>query len=338
MSSYRLKERGNQGKCPYFDTIYKLFYHSDKRRKNGKEDREIMLTEEKLLRGVVDFHVHVEPSFMERYCDFVELCYMAEKYGYKAIGHKDHHYGSGALAAMIKKHFFGESDLEVLGTVALNETVGGMNRMVLETNIAFGAKAVWLPTTSAANHIEFMKTKAGGFPTASKGPACSPKPVYFTDENGDLNEETVKMFEVIRDHPGVALGSGHGTPAETDAMVRKAVELGIQDRFFVDHPYGIILAPWDDIIRWARQGVMIEFVAGMTVGPDCALTLEEMAHYIKEIGPERCIILSDLGQKNAGNPVERYGAFLMDLHRAGVSEDDIRMMTSHNPGKMIGIV
>jgi len=52
------------------------------------------VTEEKLLHGVVDFHIHCEPSFMERACDFVELCYRADKAGYRAVAHKDHNYGS----------------------------------------------------------------------------------------------------------------------------------------------------------------------------------------------------------------------------------------------------
>lgn len=295
------------------------------------------MTEEKLLRGVVDFHIHSEPSFMSRACDFVELCYLAEKAGYRAVGHKDHHYGSAAMADMIKKHFFADSPMVITGSFCMNETVGGMNPMVLESNLTFGAKAVWFPTTSAANHIEFMKRKVGGFPKAVKGPKDQPKPVTLIDSEGSLIPEAVRALEILKEYPGVAIGSGHGTPAEIDALVNKCVELGIQDRFFADHPYGIILAPWEDIIRWADQGAIIEFVAGMTVGPDCALPFETMVEYMKIIGPERIILVSDLGQKNMGNPIEAYGNFLLRLYNAGISEDDIRMMTSYNPGKMIGL-
>lgn len=296
-----------------------------------------MITEESLLRGVVDFHVHTEPSFMPRACDFVELCYLAEKAGYRSIGHKDHHYCSAAMAGMIKKHFFADSPLNITGSFAMNETVGGMNPMVLESNLTFGAKAVWFPTTSAANHIEFMKKKVGAFPKTVRGPKDDPKPVTLIDAEGKLIPEAERALQILKDWPGVAIGSGHGTPAEVDALVNRCVELGIQDRFFADHPYGIILAPWDQIIEWSKKGVMIEFVAGMTLGADCALPLEEMAEYMKIIGPEHVILLSDLGQKNMGDPVAAYGRFLMDLHRAGISEEAIRVMTSENPGRMIGL-
>lgn len=297
----------------------------------------MMITEESLLKGVVDFHVHSEPSFMSRACDFVELCMMASKAGYKAIGHKDHNYGSAAMASIIKKYFFKDDPLTIVGSFAMNETVGGMNPMVLETQLTFGAKAVWLPTTSAANHIEFMATKTSGFPKTVIGPKDEPTPVHFIDEDGNLSHEVIKSLEILKQYPGVAIGSGHGDPKETDAIIRKAVDLGIADRVFADHPYGIVLAPWDDIKKWADMGVKIEFVAGMTCGDDVALPLDDMAYYMKEIGPEKCILVSDLGMKKMGNPIEGFGHFLMQLHRAGISEDDIRLMTSYNTGKMIGL-
>lgn len=294
------------------------------------------MTEEKLLNGVVDFHVHCYPSFMERACDFVELCYMAEKAGYKAIGHKDHNYASAGLAGEIKKHHFAESPLQIFGTLAMNQSVGGMDPLVLESALTFGTRAVWFPTVSAKNHIEFTQ-RVAGFPKAVSGPQTKPDPVVLIDEEGKLIPQAEEALKILARYPDVAIGSGHGSPDEIDALVAKCVELGIANRFFVDHPNEIIEAELNDMIRWAKQGAVIEFVAGMSVPPAEAFPLDTMIEYIRAIGVEHVVLLSDLGQKNKGNPVEVYGKFLKGLYDHGVSEDDIRYMTSYLPGKLVGL-
>lgn len=294
------------------------------------------MTKGKLLQGVVDFHIHCEPSFMERTCDFVELCHMAEKAGYKAVAHKDHYYSSGAMAAQIKKSLFPDSPLQIFGTLAMNEPVGGLNPIALETYLTFGARVVWFPTISAKNHIDVM-SKLSGFPAPAKGPKKPLTPISFTDENGKLTPEMLEAFEVLARYPNVAIASGHGNVSEVDAMVDRCVEMDIADRFFVDHPNEIINAEVDDMIRWAKKGVKIEFVAAMSIPPIVAITAPELVEHIKAIGVENVLIVSDLGQKNKGNPIEAYGEFLMQLHSNGMVEDDIRYMTSQLPSKMIGL-
>ncbi|MGN0968986.1 MAG: DUF6282 family protein [Oscillospiraceae bacterium] len=294
------------------------------------------MTEEKLLQGVVDFHVHCYPSFMERACDFVALCYLAEKAGYKAIGHKDHNYASAGLASEIKMNRFADSPLQIFGTLAMNQSVGGMDPVALESALTFGTRAVWFPTVSAKNHIDFT-AKVAGFPKAVSGPKTKPDPIVLTDSEGELIPQAAEALKILARYPNVAIGSGHGSPAEIDALVKRCVELGIADRFFVDHPYEIIEAELDDMIRWARQGAVIEFVAGMSVPPTENFPLDTMIEYIRAIGVEHVILLSDLGQKNKGDPVAVYGKFLKGLYDHGLHEDEIRYMTSYLPGKMIGL-
>lgn len=294
------------------------------------------MTEEKLLQGVVDFHVHCYPSFMERACDFVELCYSAERAGYKAIGHKDHNYASAGLASEIKKNRFANSPLQIFGTLAMNQSVGGLDPVALESALTFGTRAVWFPTVSAKNHIDFT-AKVAGFPKAVKGPQTPLEPIVLIDEHGELTPEAAGALEILARYPNVAIGSGHGCPAEIDALVKRCVELGIVNRFFVDHPYEILGASLDDMIRWTRQGAIIEFVAGMSVPPTENFSVDTLIEYVRAIGVEHVIFLSDLGQKNKGDPVGVYGSFLKKLYDRGLSEDEIRYMTSYLPGKMIGL-
>lgn len=297
------------------------------------------MTAESLLKGVIDFHVHAEPSMMERACDFVELCYLAEKAGYRAVAHKDHNYASAGLAQQIKKHLFPNSPLQIFGTIALNHAVGGLNPAVLETALDFGTKVVWFPTVSAKNHIEFFEKKAqkNGLFQRKKEASYALEPILLIDDNGELTEETVRLLELLAKYPDVVIGSNHGYPAEIDALIDKCDELGILDRFFVDHPNEIIGADLDTIIRWAKRGATIELVAAMSVPPTVAITVEETAEYVRAIGPEHIVFASDLGQANRGNPVAAYGKFLLDLYNCGISEDDIRYMTSTKPAQMMGL-
>src|SRR3546814_5522009 len=45
-------------------------------------------------------------------------------------------------------------NVDLLSGVALNNSVGGINRYAVDHSIKLGGRIVWMPTFSAANHIE----------------------------------------------------------------------------------------------------------------------------------------------------------------------------------------
>ena len=69
--------------------------------------------------------------------------------------------------------------MRIFGSIALNNSVGGVNPYVVEAAINFGVKIVWLPTVSARQHMEFHKA-GGAFPSTRV--ALQEQPITLTDE------------------------------------------------------------------------------------------------------------------------------------------------------------
>ena len=87
----------------------------------------------------------------------------------------------------------------------------------------------------------------------------------------------------------------------------------------------------------AAMGAWIEFVYNALIGAGKEFEFADYARAIREIGPEHCILSSDLGQ--AGNPLHPDGlaAFFAGLKAAGVPDAQIKLMSPTNPAKALGM-
>lgn len=98
------------------------------------------MLESRLLQGCCDIHLHVAPSLIPRSADIVTVARQAEAAGYRAIVIKDHHYNSAPACDQIQRYLFNGSPLRIFGSIALNNSVGGVNPYVVEAAINFGVK------------------------------------------------------------------------------------------------------------------------------------------------------------------------------------------------------
>ena len=87
----------------------------------------------------------------------------------------------------------------------------------------------------------------------------------------------------------------------------------------------------------AAQGAYLEFVYNALIGPNREFTFAEYAKAIHEVGPEHCILASDLGQ--AANPIHTVGliAFFAGLKQAGITQAEIDLMAKTNPARALGL-
>jgi hypothetical protein len=87
----------------------------------------------------------------------------------------------------------------------------------------------------------------------------------------------------------------------------------------------------------AGLGAYIEFVYNALIGPNKEFTFADYAKAIREVGPEHCIVSSDLGQ--AGNPLHPDGlaAFFKGLKNAGFTQAEIDLMSKTNPARALGL-
>jgi len=86
-----------------------------------------------------------------------------------------------------------------------------------------------------------------------------------------------------------------------------------------------------------REGAYIELDYGGLLGTPPELRIEDYAKAIRQIGPQFCILSSDLGQ--AGNPLHPDGlaAFYEALRKQGFTQAEIDLMSKTNPARALGL-
>jgi len=58
---------------------------------------------------------------------------------------------------------------------------------------------------------------------------------------------------------------------------------------------------------------------------------------MRRVGPQFCIVSSDLGQKGNALPVDGFAAFLLALRSKGLSAADVDRMSKENPAKLLSL-
>src|SRR5437763_10773800 len=160
----------------------------------------------KLLVGAIDLHCHSGPAAMPRILDHHEALMDCANARFSALLYKDHFYLGCAHAVMLEK-LFPDTGVKLFSGIALNNASGGINPHAVNHAINIGAKIVWMPTLSAANHIEKAATEAKSFPKTAKK-MLDPIPLSALDVNGRVSEETKEVLDLIAEGD-IILAGGH---------------------------------------------------------------------------------------------------------------------------------
>ncbi len=289
---------------------------------------------EHIPKGLCDMHLHLAPSLIPRDCDIAEMAAMAKDAGYRAIVAKDHHALTAPLCGQLKKHLFADADIDIFGSFCMNNATGGLNPYTAEAAICWGIKILWLPTCSAARHIDRLGTGGKkGFPgtnvTIHEGPLVLTKP------DGTLKDEVIRIIELVAQAPSVTLATGHASAEEVNAVVEKAAELGVK-HILVDHPTFCVEASLEQMRHWVELGAVLEHVGAICdASTACYQPPADIAEVIRATGVEHTLLSSDYGQLKLGNPIAGMNAFLGSLKEYGFTDDEIRTMCCDNPGKLL---
>ena len=101
-----------------------------------------------LLRGAFDTHMHISPDVVERITDDISLARKFQELGMAGFVLKSHYGSTAERAAVVRAAVPG---VQVLGAIALNRAVGGINPLAVEIAAREGARTVWLPTVDSVN-------------------------------------------------------------------------------------------------------------------------------------------------------------------------------------------
>ena len=278
------------------------------------------------LRGLIDLHIHTAPDVRPRSLDDIEAARQAAAAGMKAIVLKSHVTLTADRAAIAQRVVGGTGQSPVgislvLGGVALNRTVGGLNPAAVDAALRVGARLIWLPTSSAVTTSPSWEGQPGLSVVDDLG-----RPLLVLEE----------ICRLVRQADAV-LATGHVPPVEIAAVVHVARASGLE-RVLITHADSPINAvPLDQQRELARAGAVLERTYLSARREHGAARLDEVAAHIRATGIEANALATDFGQAENPPPVEGLRAFLDALAARGFSGDDLARLAGANAARLLGI-
>lgn len=271
------------------------------------------------LTGVIDIHSHCDPDSIPRSIDAIDLARLARSRGMRGLVLKNHFEPTASLAYIVRKEVPG---IEIFGGIDLNRTVGGINPAAIEQMIHVKGgwgRVVWMPTFDAEHDTLAADHPRRRVPVA---------------HDGELLPEVKEVIALVAKYQ-LTLETGHSSPEEGLLIVREARRQGVQ-HIVVTHAMAVGMTI-PQMQEAARLGAYLEFVYNALIGPGKKFEIRDYAQAIRAVGVQSCILASDLGQ--AGNPLPPDGlsAFFSDLLKEGFSGAEIKLMSSTNPARVLGL-
>jgi hypothetical protein len=288
------------------------------------------------IQGAYDLQVHVAPDVIERRIDDVTLATEFLARGLKGFVLKSHYFPTAERAQVVSRTVPG---IEAFGALVLNHAVGGLNPVAVELSGRSGAKIVWMPTVDAANETagrpDGPNKKLPFWAEIQRdlaGLGISPPPITVLDEEGELTPAARSCLELIGKHDMV-LATGHLGRREILALVRAARDLRLQKVLVTHAEFPSQNLSADEQLELADLGACIEhcFTTMHTGKAPWDIVLDS----IRRVGPERCLLSTDLGQTINPPVSDGFAMFSQTLLDAGFSIPEIRRMAVTNSSALM---
>lgn len=329
-------------------------------------ERSMELPQE-LLRGAIDIHVHAGPHLKSshRRVDPFQAAEEAKAAGMRAIVYMDVFQNSAGTAWLVSRIVPG---IDVFGGIILNTCHGGLNPRAVKTAMHYGGGAKFI---SFGAHSTYFKTSTEGrlvdgkpvllkdlYPKFAKQELTRAIRIPLEDP---ISLELEEILQLIADNPHIFLNTGHVSGAEALRLVDLAEQFGIKKVLVaglaVDE---LTLAQQKEV---AKRGAFLERSFAQYVGtegiPKTHYYVESeymdellydpnnpqkrpgglrgLGDQIRAIGPENFILDTDYGQYSLSTPVEGMRQFISCLLDMDFGLDEIRMMISLNPARLLGL-
>ena len=274
------------------------------------------------LKGAIDIHVHSDPDSAPRVIDADDVARQAKAAGMRAVVLKSHWAETASLAYMVRKMVPG---FEAFGGITQDLAIGGINieavKHMADMKGGYG-RVVWLPTFDAENNVK------------GKGPFVR------VSENGKLLPSVLALLDYVATRKQLMLETGHVSAEEALMVIKAAKARGIAHVVATHGMTGPTNLSVAQAKEFAGLGGYIEFVYGAVEEKGSKTTLANYAEWMKAVGPEHCIMSTDLGgARPYPRPLPTAGMleYMQKLHALGVSVADINLMAKTNPAKALGL-
>lgn len=278
-----------------------------------------------LLAGSIDMHIHFGPDKKPRR-DAMQVAMAAQEAGMRGVVLKSTSFPTNPVAAVTK---YVAPDVQCFGSVTLDyEVTGGINEytpLLLENQAKQGAKVLWMPAFSAAYARKFIPGKEG-------------TGICIIDQDGNLIPEIIPLLEIVKKYDMV-LATAHISYEEADALLTKAHEMGIQ-KMIVTHPFSDVI--WDPMtleqtLHLVSLGAYAEFCYLSCTPMNGREDPEFYLNMMRAIGPEHCIMSTDMAQITDPVPAEGMRQYIAHMLQYGATKEEVEWMVKKNPAKLLSL-
>lgn len=278
-----------------------------------------------IVEGAYDLHVHVAPDVPRRRIDDVTLAHRFAELRLAGFGLKSHYTSTAERASIVSGV---EHDVRAIGTITLNQAVGGMNALAVEIAAREGARIVWMPTVDSPAETAGRIEPGPG----DKVPlwaslqhelhslGLSIEPVHVTDGDGELLPATREVLRAIARH-GLILATAHLARDDTFAVVDAAFAEGVR-HVVVTHPefpcQNFSIA---DQVELANRGCLLERC--LSTPHSGKTTWEHVFEGVRAVGIERSLFSSDFGNPDYPAVEDGLALWADRLLEAGFDADEV---------------
>lgn len=291
-----------------------------------------------LIQGAYDLHVHSAPDVLPRKMDDIDMAERIRESGMAGYAIKSHYFCTSERAELMNKCY---PDCDYIGTISLNSSVGGINPTAVEMAARSGAKLVWFSTCDSAHEISHV---FDGNPNKKlpywaqiiiqmKEAGIQAPTICILDEEGRLKKEACDVLDIIAKYD-IILATGHVSHEEAFVLVEEARKRGVKKIVITHVDFPTTFYTVKEQKRLAEMGAVMEHC--YTTWATGKVEFEVTKQQIREVGPENCILATDLGQTTAVYPDEGMLAFAEKLYDDGFTAEEIRKMTVENPRRLLG--
>jgi hypothetical protein len=281
-------------------------------------------------------HIHSAPDVLDRSGDGLDFAKMALEAKMKGFIIKCHYTSTAGGAYYARKMV---PEVNALGSVCLNNSMGGLNPSAVDIAGRMGAKLVWMPTVDSMNESLKMSSQDekklpfwARMQRELKSEGLLKPPVRISDASGKFLPELDEILDRIRKYKMI-LATGHLSPQESIKLIKYATENGVK-RIIITHPeFPTTYFTIEEQLELAKYPVFLERC--YTTPATGKVSWEYVLEGVKRTGPDRNILATDLGQKGSILPAKGLEAFVRFFLKSGFSVEEIRQMTVRNQEQLL---
>jgi len=273
------------------------------------------------IAGCYDLHIHAAPDVSKRKFTDAQLAEHMLRAGFAGFGLKCHFAETAARAALLREHY---PELNIVGGITLNRSVGGINPYAVEMCGKMDGRFVWMPTLEARAYKRFHN------PNMREEDAKKFLTVF--DENKQLLPQVYEVLEVAAQYKMIVC-TGHLSAEEGIAIIKAAKECGVAKcvATHADNPADFYTD--EQQLTCVRLGAIIEH-SYFTVFKK-RTTPEVMARQITTVGFDNTFISTDFGQPDNLYPEDGIKEFLSILSKQGIKDENLEKLVKINPARLI---